>query len=94
MQFKFLVAKTDIPGMPGLETGDAVIPAATEIMPGGYEYDVWHRLDNGLVAKTRHEHRGDLITCEVDGRDKAECTAKVAEVSEGVRRGKTCGLGQ
>ena len=60
MIFKFLMAKNDIKGLPGLEKGDAVIRVAVEVMEGGYEYDVWHKLVDGTVAKTRIEHREEF----------------------------------
>lgn len=87
MEFKFLVAANDMKGLPGLEKGDAVVPVATEIVDG-YEYDVWHRLDNGLVSKTRIEHHSEFITIVVDGKTRHEIMEKVAAASHGVRDGK------
>ena len=87
MDFKFRVATCDIKGLPGLELGDAVIPVATEVIEN-YEYEVWHRLSDGGVSKTRVEHHGDLMDVTVDGETRAEITAKVAEVSQGIIDGR------
>lgn len=86
MDFKFLVATKRIKGLPGLEVGDAVVRASMEILPGGYEYDVWHRLDDGTVSKTRVEHRDDLELHVVSGETREEVIEAVAEVSEHVKR--------
>jgi len=80
MDFKFLVATKDIKGLPGLEKGTAVVRVSVEAMPGGYEYDVWHRLDDGTVAKTRIEHREEFDVREVEGETPQEVREKVAEV--------------
>ena len=34
MEFKFKVCQEDLPGLPGLEKGDAVFPVASEIIEG------------------------------------------------------------
>ena len=82
-QLSFLVAKNDINGVPGLEKGAPVIKVAHETIEH-YEYVVWHRIDDGGVAKTRIEHLGEFITCEVDGVDIDECHAKAMEMSSGI----------
>lgn len=80
MDFKFLVATKDIKGLPGLEKGTAVVRVSIEAMPGGYEYDVWHRLDDGTIAKTRIEHRDELELHKVTADTPKEVRELVAEV--------------
>lgn len=82
MDFKFLVATSDIKGLPGLDKGDAVVRVAVEVMHGGYEYDVWHKISDGMTAKTRIEHRGELEEHHVSGETKEEVIESVAEVCE------------
>lgn len=82
--FKFLVATSDIKGLPGLEKGDAVIRVAVEVMQGGYEYDVWHKLKDGTTAKTRIDHREEFDEHEVDGETRDDVIASVAEVCQRV----------
>jgi len=84
MEYKFLIATTDIKGLPGLSKGDAVLPAATEIIDN-YEYDVWHVINGGGVAKTRHEHVNDLSTFSVDGKDMSEIRAKIDAISDAMK---------
>jgi len=84
MVFKFLVAKSDIKGLPGLEAGEAVVRVAVEVMQGGYEYDVWHRLKDGTTAKTRIDHREEFDEYEVDGETRDDVIASVAEVCQRV----------
>ena len=80
MKFKFLVANDDIKGLPGLEKGDAVVRVAVEVMPGGYEYDVWHRISDGMTAKTRIEHREEFDVKEVEADTPEEVRELVAEI--------------
>lgn len=87
IDFRFLVARNDIKGTPGLEKGAPVVRVAVEVAPGGYEYDVWHRLDDGMTAKTRIEHRGEFMACEIDGFDTNDCRRKALEVASGMRSG-------
>ena len=79
MEFKFLVAKNDIKGLPGLEKGAAVVRTAMAVLEGGYEYDVWHVLDNGLTAMTRIEHREEFDELVVEGDTPDEVIEKVKE---------------
>jgi hypothetical protein len=58
---KFKVATDDIPGMPGASKGDPLFPVASEIVEC-YEYDVWRRLTDGEVVKTRVGHRESMVT--------------------------------
>jgi hypothetical protein len=80
MVFRFLVAKDAIKGLPGLEKGDAVVRVAVEVMQGGYEYDVWHKLGDGMTAKTRIEHRDEFDAHEVEADTPREVRELVAEV--------------
>lgn len=80
--YRFLVATEPIPGLPGLERGDMVIRTAVEILDGGYEYDVWRKLDDGMVAKTRIGNRAKLAERTVEGADMAEVVAKANEERE------------
>lgn len=84
MVFKFLVAKNDIKGLPGLEAGEAVVRVAVEVMQGGYEYDVWHSLKDGTTAKTRIDHREEFDEHEVEGETLNDVIASVAEVCQRV----------
>ena len=79
LEFKFLVATEDMPGLPGLERGDAVVRVATEIADGGYEYDVWHKLMDGTTAKTRISHLDDFEVFTVEAETRAEIMELVAE---------------
>ena len=85
-QLRFLVAKCDIKGLPGLEKGAPVIKVAHEVVEC-QEYVVWHRIDDGTVAKTHIRHLDSFIPCEVDGLDMDECYAKALELSEGIKGG-------
>ena len=58
---KFKVVTDDIPGMPGAAKGDPLFPVASEIIEC-YEYDVWRRLTDGEVVKTRPERRESMVT--------------------------------
>lgn len=82
MDFKFLVATNDIKGLPGLDKGDAVVRVAVEVMQGGYEYDVWHKISDGSTAKTRIEHRDEFEEKTVTGETREDVIASVAEVCE------------
>lgn len=79
MEFEFLVAKSDIKGLPGLEKGAVVMRVTVEVLEGGYEYDVWHRLDNGMVAKTRIGHRDEFDVLRIDAETHVEAIEKLSE---------------
>lgn len=84
MVFKYLVAKNDIKGLPGLEKGTPVIRVAVEVMEGGYEYDVWHILNNGLTAMTRVKHRDEFEVRVVEGDDVSDVIKSVEEAVSGL----------
>lgn len=86
MEYKFKVCQEDLPGLPGLERGDAVIPVAVEIIEG-YEYEVWYRIGDGVTAKTRIEHHSALKDTVVEGSCRAELTEKALYEGEKVRYG-------
>lgn len=87
IEFKFLVAQEDIKGIPGLMRGDGVIRTTVEVMPGGYEYDVWEVISGlGAIAKTRIAHRDKFAEITVDGKNRKEIRAKVESACDGFRR--------
>lgn len=88
LEFRFLVATEDMPGLPGLERGDAVVRAAVEIADGGYEYDVWHKIGDGTTAKTRISHREGFEEFTVEGETRAELLELVAQRSSEVASGR------
>lgn len=86
LEYKFLVAREDIPGIPGLKRGDPVLKTAVDVIEG-YEYDVWQRLDLDGVARTRIEHRNKFSEFTIDGHSRHELQRKVLEIADGMRRG-------
>ena len=88
IDYKFDVLASEIDGFNGLMVGDAVIPVTQHrIAPGGYQYDTWKRLDNGLHVDVRTKYRNHFMTCTVNGEDMDEIARKIDEVCEGVRSG-------
>ena len=87
MEFKFKVCQEDLPGLPGLEKGDCVFPVASEIIEG-YEYEVWHRLSDGITAKTRIEHHSALTDVTVEGSCRSELMEKALKEGDRVRYGQ------
>ena len=85
LTYKFLVAREDIPGIPGLKRGDPVLKTKVDVIEG-YEYDVWQRLDYDGVARTRIGHRDKFSEFEIDGRSRHELQRKVNEIADGMRR--------
>lgn len=84
MLFKFLVAKNNIKGLPGLSAGDMVIRVAVEVMEGGYEYDVWRNLDDGSTAKTRIEHRDEFEERSVEGETYDDALEAIVELQRSI----------
>lgn len=88
IQYKYLVCMEDVDGLPGLEVGDAVIPVASEVLPGGYEYRVWHSLASGAIAKTRIEHMDHFREFVAEGEDMDEVMAEIAETCQKIVDGR------
>ena len=85
LTYKFLVAREDIPGIPGLKRGDPVLKSKVEIIEG-YEYDVWQRLDYDGFARTRIDHRDQFAEFEIDGHSRRELQRKIDEIAAGMRK--------
>lgn len=63
--FPYLRCVKAIEACPELEVGDLLWGQyAREILPGGYEYVVTHRRDDGLIIKFRVEHLEDCFEVE------------------------------
>ena len=50
--------------------------------------EVWHRLSDGITAKTRIEHHSALKDVTVEGSCRAELTEKAIQEGEKVRYGQ------
>lgn len=65
---KCLKCVEEIPSCPDLAVGDLLWKFTHEIWPGGYEYVVAHRREDGMVLKFREEYLEDHFeVAEVEG---------------------------
>lgn len=86
IRFKFDVLAESIPTVSDLAVGDAVIPVAQRrIDLGGYEYDTWKRLKDGLNVDVRIEHRPKFESHVIECESEDEIIQKVEEICEKVR---------
>lgn len=86
IRFKFDVLAEEIPGFDGLSVGDAVIPVKQlRIDLGGYQYDTWKRLDNGVNVDVRTRHRGKFREIVIECEHESEIAALVDAECEKVK---------
>lgn len=60
----YLKCIKEIPACPELAVGDLLWKQAHEIQPGGYEYAVCVRREDGVIIKFRVEHLDDCFELE------------------------------
>lgn len=85
IRYKFDVLVKEIPTLPNLLVGTAVIPVTHETIPGGYEVRVWRRLDDGMHVKTLKKYVGHFKSFIVEGEDMDEIASKIDEMCDEVR---------
>lgn len=86
IEFNFSVASEDVPGLPGLSKGDAVMIRSRDIIEG-YEYDVWDVFGSGVVARVRTEHRSSLVPHTVKGATICKVNEMVRAIMDDMRAG-------
>lgn len=83
--YKFDVLVKEIPTVPELKVGTAVIPVTHETLPGGYEVRVWRKLDDGTDVSTRKKYLSHFESFTVEGEDMGEVIRLIGETCDSVR---------
>ena len=85
IEYKVAILIEDVPSEPDIRVGDAFLPSGMEIQPGGYEYEVWSRLSDRGVFKTRIEHHDKFEWHTVTGDTELDIRERVHELERSHR---------